>query len=301
MTEEKIKSEKLNVLISTLMFANLTGSEMYTFELAKKLKELNCDVTVLSNIGEPMIGMANELGIKTVSIKSPQQLSGINFDIIHTQHLPVSEFVCNSFPNIPKLSVIHSEVISLESPYIHPSIKKYITIRPEIQNHIVKNFNIDISNTEVIYNPVDPKKFNTTDTKDDGYILFVGTIDYLRKNSIFDLVEYSKSLNKELWLVGVNHGNYLMQLLSNPHVKYFDATIDVEKYVKNCSETAGILLGRTTIEGWMCGKPGWIYDIDSSGNILGKSKNEVPSDIDKFNSEKVALKIKEEYLKILNK
>jgi hypothetical protein len=49
----------------------------------------------------------------------------------------------------------------------------------------------------------------------------------------------------------------------------------------------------------MCGKPGWIYDIDSSGNILGKSKNEVPSDIDKFNSEKVALKIKEEYIKII--
>lgn len=63
----------------------------------------------------------------------------------------------------------------------------------------------------------------------------------------------------------------------------------------------GILLGRTTIEGWMCGKPGWIYDIDSNGNILGKSKNDVPSDIDKFNSDKVSLKIKEEYLKILNK
>lgn len=38
MTEEKIKSEKLNVLISTLMFINLTRSEMYTFELGKKIK-----------------------------------------------------------------------------------------------------------------------------------------------------------------------------------------------------------------------------------------------------------------------
>jgi len=294
------KNKKLSVLISTFTFTNLTGSEMYTFELAKKLKELNCDITVLSNIGEPMISMSNKVGIKTVSLNNMEPLKDVEFDIIHTQHFPISQFVCNIYPNIPKLSVIHSEVIHLENPYIHPSIKKYIAIRPEIQNHITKNFNIDVSKTEVVYNPVDSKKFNTIDTKDDGYILFVGTIDPLRKNTIFDLVGYSKSVNKELWLVGVNHTNYLEQLLSNPHVKHFNATIDVEKYVKNCSETAGILLGRTTIEGWMCGKSGWIYQIDSNGTILSKSRNEVPSDIDKFDSEKVALKIKEEYLKILN-
>lgn len=89
-------------------------------------------------------------------------------------------------------------------------------------------------------------------------------------------------------------------MLENTHVKHFGATNKVEEYVKNCSETAGILLGRTTIEGWMCGKSGWIYNVDNYGNIIEKNKYEVPSDINKFNSEEVAKKIKKEYIKILN-
>jgi hypothetical protein len=137
-------------------------------------------------------------------------------------------------------------------------------------------------------------------TKNNGYTLFVGTIDNLRKNTIFDLVKYTKELNKELWVVGKNHSNYLNELKSNSHVKYFDSTYDVEKFVKNCDETAGILLGRTTIEGWMCGKPGWIYDINSSGGINNKNRYDVPNDVEKFKSNIVSEKIKNLYLKILN-
>ena len=76
--------------------------------------------------------------------------------------------------------------------------------------------------------------------------------------------------------------------------------MNIESYVKNCSETAGILLGRTTIEGWLCGKSGWIYDVDKEGNILSKNQHEVPSDVIKFDSLNVAKKIKQEYIKILN-
>jgi hypothetical protein len=41
------------------------------------------------------------------------------------------------------------------------------------------------------------------------------------------------------------------------------------KSMKNCKET-GIMLGRTTIEGWMCIRGGWIYNVDN-GNIVNKS------------------------------
>jgi glycosyltransferase involved in cell wall biosynthesis len=204
------------------------------------------------------------------------------------------------YPNIDKLSTIHSEVIELENPFIHDSIKKYICIRPEIQKHITTNFNIQLENTEVVYNPIDTNRFNIKNTKDEGYVLFVGSIDYLRESTIKDLVDYSKSINKELWLVGDNKSNYLSDLLVNSHVKYFQSTNKVENYVKNCSETAGILLGRTTIEGWLCGKPGWIYNVDENGYIMDKERYDVPDNILKFDSEEVAKKIKQEYIKILN-
>ena len=316
----------IKVLLSSLFFKTFTGSEMYVYELARGLKKLNCEVTVLSDIEGPLSKLANQQGIKTLPFTNPPgfklgdgkwgfnrpegfvpsqpnmmyKMSEVNFDIIHVQHNPISQRACDMYPNIPKLSTIHSEVIELENPYIHESIKKYVCIRPEIQNHIIEMFNIDKLNTEVIYNPIDTNRFNTKDTKTYPYVLFVGTIDYLREKTIRDLVEYSKSINEELWLVGENKSNYLPELLNNSHVKHFEATNKVEPYVKNCSETAGILLGRTTIEGWLCGKPGWIYNVDSSGNILDKKKHDVPSDMDKFNSLEVAKKIKEEYIKILN-
>jgi glycosyltransferase involved in cell wall biosynthesis len=251
-------------------------------------------------LGDGEWGFNTPEGFKPSQQNMIYKTSEVNFDIVHVQHNPISHRICDMYPNIPKITTIHSEVIDLENPYIHDSIKKYVCIRPEIQNHIVEKFDIDESNTKVIYNPIDTNRFNTKDTKTYPYILFVGTIDYLRENTIRDLVEYSKSINKELWLVGENKSNYLTELLQNTHVKHFEATNKVEPYVKNCSETAGILLGRTTIEGWLCGKPGWIYNVDNSGEILDKKKHEVPSDMDKFNSFEVAKKIKEEYIKILN-
>jgi glycosyltransferase involved in cell wall biosynthesis len=316
----------IKVLLSSLFFKTFTGSEMYVYELARGLKKLNCDVTVLSDIEGPLSKIANQQGIKTLPFSNPPgyklgdgkwglntpqgvvtsqpnmmyKISDVNFDIAHVQHNPISKQVCDMYPNIPKISTIHSEVIELENPYIHNSIKKYICIRPEIQKHIVDNFNVVESDTEVIYNPIDTKRFNTNNIKNYPYVLFVGTIDYLRENTIRDLVEYSKSVNKELWLVGENKSNYLPELLEFSHVKHFPATNKVEEYVKNCSETAGILLGRTTIEGWLCGKSGWIYNVDNSGNIINKNKHEVPSDVYKFDSIGVAKKIKEKYINILN-
>jgi hypothetical protein len=316
----------IKVLLSSLFFKTFTGSEMYVYELARGLKKLNCDVTVLSDIDGPLSTLANQQGIKTLPFSNPPgykmgdgkwgmntpqgfvqsqpnmlyKMSDVNFDIMHVQHNPISQRVCDMYPNTPKISTIHSEVIELENPFIHDSIKKYICIRPEIQKHVVDNFNIDETITDVIYNPIDTNRFNNVNTKTYPYVLFVGTIDYLREKTIRDLVEYSKSISKELWLVGENKSNYLPELLNNSHVKHFQATNKVEEYVKNCTETAGILLGRTTIEGWLCGKPGWIYQVDDKGDILSKERHEVPSDVEKFNSIEVAKKIKEEYIKILN-
>ena len=316
----------IKVLLSCLFFKTFTGSEMYVYELAKGLKKLNCDVTVLSDIDGPLSVIAKTKGIKVLSfsdapgykvgdgkwgINTPQgpqpsqpnvmyKISEVDFDIIHTQHTPITNQICQMYPNTDKISTIHSEVIDLENPVIDEKIKKYICIRPEIQEHIVSKFEIDKLKTEVVYNPIDTERFNTKNIKDDGYVLFVGTIDYLRENTIKDLVGYTKEIGKELWLVGENKSNYLEDLLKSSHVKYYNATSKVETFVKNCSETAGILLGRTTIEGWLCGKSGWIYNVDDSGYILNKDRYEPPQDVLKFDGLEVAKKIKEEYIKILN-
>ena len=60
---------KIKVLIGCLFFRTLTGSELYVYELAKNLINMNCDVTVISQIGGPLTDMAKRIGIKCISFE----------------------------------------------------------------------------------------------------------------------------------------------------------------------------------------------------------------------------------------
>lgn len=319
-------NRRLKVLLSCISFRNFTGSELYVFELAKSLIKLNCSVTVLSQIGGPVTDMAKKLGIKCVSFENapgfklgdgqwgmntPEgfkpstpnalyRVAEVDYDIIHFQHKPVAERILNMYPELDKICSIHSEVISLEDPVVDPTIKKYIAIRPEIKEHMVNNFEIPEEMIDIIYNPIDNEKFQSKNISEGNYVLFVGTIDYLRKESILDLIEYTREIGKELWLVGENNGNYLENLLLEDHVKHFPSTWKVEDFILKSYETAGIQLGRTTIESWMCGKSSWLYKVDKGGFILSKEKYEPPTDIEKYYTMGVAQQIKDEYLKILS-
>jgi len=285
----------MNVLIGCLLFREFTGSEMYVFELAKNLVKLGVSVTVASpHVGGKLTDLATKENINVIKFDELKNIN-IKFDVIHAQHTPIVEALIKLYPDTNKVCTIHSEVISLENPFIDKSIKKYIAIRPEIKSHLIKNFNIPENKIEVIYNPIDETKFFKKEVRDHNSILFVGTIDYLRKNTIYDLVDYSKSIGRDLWLVGNNSDNYLNDLLKNKHVKYAKAEQTIERYTQRCNETAGILLGRTTIEGWLCGKSGWIYDINDKGNILSKKLYDPPTDLEKFYSLNVAKQIKNLY------
>lgn len=323
---KKTLDSKLNILLSCLNFRTFTGSEVYIYELAKNLVQRGHNVSVLSEIGGPLTDMARKNNIKCFSFKEPPgfkrgdgvwslqtpngtqvsqdgmlyKVSETNFDIIHVQHEPVTNLILQLYPNEEKIATIHSEVIDLEKPIINESIKKYISIRPEIKNHIVDFYNISNDKVVVIYNPVDEKRFKPSNKPSKNYLLFVGTIDYLRENTIKDLVEYTKENSLELWIVGENKSNYLDELKQNNHVKLFPPTWNTEQYILEAKETAGILLGRTTIESWMCGKNSWIYNVDKSGYILGKELVEPPKDIDKFYTSSVCQKIIENYISVIN-
>lgn len=322
----KSKNDKLNILLSCLNFKTFTGSEVYVYELAKNLVKLGHNVTVLSEIGGPLTEMAKKSGIKVFSFQEPPgfkkgdgiwsvqtpngfekskegmlyKITETNFDIIHVQHEPVSNLILQLYPKEEKIATIHSEVIDLEKPVLNETIKRYISIRPEIKKYIQEYYDIPENKIEVVYNPVDNNRFKNTNKPNKNYLLFVGTIDYLRENTIRDLIEYTKENSLELWLVGEKKSDYLDEIKQIEHVKWFPPTWNTEKYVSEAKETAGILLGRTTIESWMCGKNSWIYDVDSNGHILSKNLKSPPEDINKFSSSYVTEKILENYLLVIN-
>ena len=323
------KNNKIKVLIGCLNFNSYTGSELYFYELAKELIKQGCEVSICSNlIGGDLAKRASSFGIKLYNLNEPPgyklgdgkwllktpngdipskentlyAVSPVNFDILHLSHKPIVEHMMKLYPDVPVISTIHSEVLELEYPVINDRIKKYIAIRPEIKQFSIDRFEIAEDKIEVIYNPIDNSRFKNVPTKkrDKRRVVSVSTLDYLRQNMIIDLIETTKLAGEELYLVGKNNGIKLDQLLvGQDHVKYFPATWHVEKYIQECDVTSGILLGRSTIESWFCGKPSIIYDIDAQGTIKSKQLFEVPNDIDKFYANNVAGKIIEEYKKII--
>mgnify|MGYP003650641692 CR=1 FL=1 len=239
--------------------------------------------------------------------KQLYKVSDPQFDVLHLNHKPIGEHLLKLYPDVPAINTVHSEVIpKLEEPVEHPSIKKYVAIRESIADFICDGWDIVEEKVDIIFNPIDYHRFKVIKTpkRDFKRIIFVGTIDYLRKNMLLDLINMTRVDGNQLWIVGKENDVKVSDIKSEDggdvsHVTYHEPTANVEKLVQQCDETAGILMGRTTIEGWLCGKSGWIYDIDRNGSIKSKELHPVPDDVDKFRSDIIVGKIKELYKEII--
>ena len=235
--------EKLKVLIGCLNFNNYTGSELYVFELAKGLIKQGHEVSICSTLGNPLSQIAKQMGIKLFPLQEPPgfklgdgqwklktidgeivsqpktlyKVADVKFDVIHLNHKPVTEHLLRMYPDTDTICSIHSEVISLEEPVKAPQIKKYIAIRPEIKDYIVNSFGIEEDSVSVVYNPIDSDRFRVNPNPPKRFnkrVLFVGTIDYLRRNTIQDLIETTKLNGEELWIVGKKNDNYLTEMMN---------------------------------------------------------------------------------------
>ncbi len=296
----------MKILIALQNFDYLSGSPMYSYELSKQLVENGHDVSILSKIGGEITERATKNGVKCYSFDNPPE---DNFDILHLNQFAPAEFALKKYKDIPAIMTIHSEW-DYELPYRDERIKKYICIRPSIQERLKNEFGIE--NTTIIYNGIDFNRFNSnpmnlpdyvekavTETRND-IILFVGTIDHLRKQAGLDLIEKANTQGFEVIFVGDKFDTWLDDKIGE-NVSWAPSMWNIEHLTKLCTKTAGIMLGRTTIEGWACDKPGIIYDIDLQGNIKSCKTYSPPLDIEKYDIINVAKQIEDEYNAILSK
>ena len=286
----------MRILISALSFKNFTGSEMSTLELAKELVKTGNVVHIYSpNVGQPMLDLATKAGIYVTNA-----MPAYKYDILHLQHKPVAEQVLQAHPNTPAVMHVRSEVIPIyEVPVIHPNVMKYIAVRDSIAAYI-SSYGILNEDIAVIDNPFDTDRFNTNyefsgNTRE--RILFVGTMDYLRKDMLFDIARLCKNTHRDLWLVG-QEGVYLKDLKKVCMLTHFGVRQDVESFYKIVDYTVGIFKGRTTIEGWLCDVPAWIYTVDLRGKVKTKKLLRPPEDMDKYSATHSALKVMELYKSI---
>ncbi len=148
----------MKILITNHHLRNRAGSELFTFELAKHLKERGHNVFVFSfDLG----GIAEK--IKELNISVTDNLSdfrNIRFDIIHAQHNIAAIIARSVFQKVPMVFMSHGFLPELEqSPSIDLGISKFIAVSEEVAENLKKNNRIPDEKIEIIRNFVDTQKF----------------------------------------------------------------------------------------------------------------------------------------------
>jgi Glycosyltransferase Family 4 len=259
----------MRVLIAVVNFRFLTGAELYVYELSRSLALRGHDVTVVSETGGLIAERARGNGVKAYAYD--ELPADAQFDVMHVQELAPARWAMDRFPDVPAVATVHSQW-PCENPLIDPRIYKYVCIRPEVREKIVREDGIPAEKTTVIYNGVDFSRFNRdgAELPERDMVLFAGTVDPLRRAAALDVIERSVAEDFDVLFIGTRHSTHLDGELPD-NVRWIGGDVwDIERYVKRCTATAGIVLGRTTLEGWACGKPGWIYDIELDGSIRSR-------------------------------
>lgn len=265
-------------------YGNLTGSEMYVYELTREQAKKHNVYIYTRHLKKGV------LLNKTKNNKVTVFTSFNNFpeiDIVHCHQSSATEFALSNFNN-PVVQTVHSEVIP---KYEYP-VKgaKFIAIRPQIKEYIKKSG----FGSEMILNPFNTSRFTKSIKVESNppKVLFIGTVDYLRSKSIKYLLK--EHIKNKIELIGVGIG------WDKIPIKSYHPMFNVEKLLEKVDYTAGVQLGRSSIEGWLCGKPAIIFDIDSTGHINDIKIMEVPDDLSIFDSAKIAEKVETFYDRCLH-
>ena len=268
----------MKILLGCNNFSYLSGSPLYVYTLAYELRQLGHEVTIYS----PMVGgvleeKADEAGIVTVTTLDPAS----RYDVMHLNQT-TSQVMLDTY-DVPAVYTIHSE-FPCEDPLRDARIQEYIAIRPSI----AEQWGIDCT---IIYNPIDFRRFHPYPKPSKPLTLFVGTIDYLRMESARHLIESGKRCR----FVGKKFATW-----ADGMENWFPEAWDIEDHLKDATETAGIMLGRTSLEGFAAGLPAIIYDVDTEGRIKSITEHQPPEDMSFFDSQFVVKQVLEVYNKAID-
>jgi hypothetical protein len=254
----------MKILLGCLNANGLGGSELYHYELARELDAAGHDVTLFTL---RQIDWMDETRLKLQHVRQ-LDLTNLDtsekYDIIVASQPDVNLFMLEHFKDTPIVSIIHSEIRS-EDPVLDPRISHYIAIRKPIADMLINDYKIPKDKVSLIYNPIDQSRFNSDEAeKLERYSgIFVGEVlDPIRFNAVRHIVQQCIENDWDLYIMSESRYDF-----NHPNIKYVDKRWDTENIVQMMNFTAGILLGRTTLEGWCCGVPGYMYIIDIHGNI----------------------------------
>lgn len=251
-----IKSKK--ILIACLELQSMTGMPMYFIYLIKGLKKLGYAVDITAEkIGGYPTDEIRKLGARVFSFKDKLD-EDYSWMILSE---PITECFYKRFPHTPAINLIHSKYVCEKPHAKRPQIRLYMACRQDVIDFWKPKIG---GNWEVLNNPIDFERFKPVRKKSNKYTVFsASTLDPLRTPMFYDLIRRAEKENIQVIIAGKDYGA-LRKIKIPKNVKIIPECVEVERYIAQADEVAGIYMGRITLEAMAMGKKTLIYDVDGT-------------------------------------
>jgi len=194
----------MNILITNLEVSGNSGTELYVKELAIELKSRGHNIEIYTLfLGNPFI----ELVIQNINIVNCLNLLKHKPDIIHSHHNILTYKVTSYFKYTPVIFFIHDRLSSLDYPFLHKNIIKYIAVDYNCRERYLIQSDLKENDIDIIFNWYNPERFvikdviNLTPKK---ALLFS---NYINKGKIYNEIKAAcLFLNIELDIIGLSSG-----------------------------------------------------------------------------------------------
>lgn len=289
----------MKILIPCLSFNYCSGSALYVYDLSIELTKRGHEVTVLSEIGGELKNTATKQGVRCVDFSNIFEIQDDKFDIIHCNQEQPTSLALEFFEDVPAVMTLHNS-LGYEKIIYHPNIKKYIAAKQSE----VETFKA----VDPIYVPIgiDFERFNTKNKEKmesrkidmnlpKPVVFFIGTFDKLREKALTHLWNKGKTEGFEVIFVG----KQMMEYTPPEAIKCCPETFHIEKWMEASDAVASILLGRTAIEAWACGKDYYCYNVDRDGNVIDVALMPPPEDMSIYDIKHMTDKLLEIYTELI--
>ena len=257
------KYKNMKILITYI--GHIGGADLYTKEIYQELCKKNHEVILVNGLEIITNCKSKKLYLN--------QFSLIEFDLcIIMQSHHFSNLNLNlDFRKTKLINIINSEVYECDDPFKIDNIK-YIAVREEIKENLIKKFDIKEKLTKVLINPINENFYTKMDLDIQEYrktkfgIFACGSLGMVRLKSAIEFSLFCKE-NKLKSLLISNMENNIKNNMYQFFDDILDATPNVNCYMKHAAICGGILKGRTYWEAKLLGKPVMEYMVDSKGEI----------------------------------
>jgi hypothetical protein len=146
----------LKVLITSFMFAQRTGLEVYVRDLALGLQQRGHVPIIYS----PVLGeLAQKLRSKTISVVDDLNAIGTFPDIIHGHHHMETMTALLHFPGVPAIYFCHNSFSPLDSPPPSPRLLRFVAVDQPCYEKLVFQHGVPAERARLLINFVDGARF----------------------------------------------------------------------------------------------------------------------------------------------